>query len=176
MATYTTNLNLKKPAGSENVSIGDINNNMDTIDSAVGTLSDQIVAKQLTSSSDINSLESGKYFFASVPSGLPDFITVYSSILSVNKASSTLSFQTLESPNAFAYRYYLNGNWSAWNVFRNNTDAKSVTFDFDYSSGRMTIYFADMSGNSCRLWLTSSGFILQKKAANESNWTTLKTV
>jgi len=42
MATYTTNLNLKKPAGSENVSIGDINNNMDTIDSAVGTLSDQI--------------------------------------------------------------------------------------------------------------------------------------
>ena len=45
MATYTTNLNLKKPAGSENVSIGDINNNMDTIDSAVGTLSDQIASK-----------------------------------------------------------------------------------------------------------------------------------
>ena len=46
MATYTTNLNLKKPAGSENVSIGDINNNMDTIDSAVGTLSDQIARQQ----------------------------------------------------------------------------------------------------------------------------------
>ena len=44
MATYTTNLNLKKPAGSENVSIGDINNNMDTIDSAVGTLNDQIAS------------------------------------------------------------------------------------------------------------------------------------
>jgi hypothetical protein len=38
MASYTTNLNLKKPAGSENVAIGDINNNMDIIDSAVGTL------------------------------------------------------------------------------------------------------------------------------------------
>ena len=38
MASYTTNLNLKKPAGSENVAIGDINNNMDTIDTAYGTL------------------------------------------------------------------------------------------------------------------------------------------
>lgn len=38
MASYTTNLNLKKPAGSENVAIGDINGNMDTIDSAYGSL------------------------------------------------------------------------------------------------------------------------------------------
>ena len=42
MASYTTNLNLKKPAGSENVAIGDINNNMDTIDQAYGTLSNHI--------------------------------------------------------------------------------------------------------------------------------------
>ena len=41
MASYTTNLNLKKPAGSENVAIGDINGNMDTIDTAVGTLRSQ---------------------------------------------------------------------------------------------------------------------------------------
>ena len=38
MASYTTNLNLKKPAGSENVAIGDINGNMDTIDTAYGAL------------------------------------------------------------------------------------------------------------------------------------------
>lgn len=38
MASYTPNLNLKKPAGSENVSIGDINTNMDAIDTAYGTL------------------------------------------------------------------------------------------------------------------------------------------
>lgn len=42
MASYTTNLNLKKPAGSENVAIGDINNNMDTIDTAYGTLNSNI--------------------------------------------------------------------------------------------------------------------------------------
>lgn len=42
MASYTTNLNLKKPAGSENVAIGDINNNMDIIDNAIGTLNSKI--------------------------------------------------------------------------------------------------------------------------------------
>ena len=45
MASYTTNLNLKKPAGSENVAIGDINNNMDTIDQAYGTLNSKIGMK-----------------------------------------------------------------------------------------------------------------------------------
>ena len=32
MATYTSVLNLKKPAGGENVLIGDINGNMDALD------------------------------------------------------------------------------------------------------------------------------------------------
>lgn len=45
MASYTTNLNLKKPAGSENVSIGDINNNMDLIDNAYGPLNAKVLKK-----------------------------------------------------------------------------------------------------------------------------------
>lgn len=48
MASYTTNLNLKKPAGSENVAIGDINNNMDTIDQAFGTLTTASVSTGVT--------------------------------------------------------------------------------------------------------------------------------
>ena len=32
---YTTNLNLKKPGGSDTASIGDINDNMDVIDAAM---------------------------------------------------------------------------------------------------------------------------------------------
>ena len=42
MASYTSNLNLKKPSGSENVAIGDINNNMDLIDTAYGNLESSI--------------------------------------------------------------------------------------------------------------------------------------
>ena len=47
MASYTTNLNLKKPSGSENVAISDINGNMDTIDSAFGTVQNMIPSKIL---------------------------------------------------------------------------------------------------------------------------------
>ena len=42
MASYTSNLNLKKPSGSENVAIGDINTNMDLIDTAYGNLNSSL--------------------------------------------------------------------------------------------------------------------------------------
>ena len=42
MATYTTNLNLEKPDKTEKVSIAKLNNNMDTIDSAVGSINSHI--------------------------------------------------------------------------------------------------------------------------------------
>lgn len=48
MASYTTNLNLKKPAGGENVLIGDINGNMDTIDAKVGGVTMGTTATTLT--------------------------------------------------------------------------------------------------------------------------------
>lgn len=38
MATYTTNLNLKKPDTTDKVSIADINANMDLIDAAIAQI------------------------------------------------------------------------------------------------------------------------------------------
>ena len=52
MASYTTNLNLNKPAGSENVAIGDINNNMDIIDQAVGTLNSKTTGKVVNNTTE----------------------------------------------------------------------------------------------------------------------------
>jgi len=46
MATYTTNYNLKKPAASDYVSVGDINDNMDTLDTTIKSVSDTASAKQ----------------------------------------------------------------------------------------------------------------------------------
>lgn len=43
MATYTENLNLKKPDLTDPASIGDINSNMDIIDEEVGSLADHSV-------------------------------------------------------------------------------------------------------------------------------------
>lgn len=40
MATYTTNLNLKKPDGDENMNVLDINGNMDLLDAAFGNVKD----------------------------------------------------------------------------------------------------------------------------------------
>jgi len=47
MATYTTNLNLKKPAQSDKIRIADINNNMDDIDAAFGPIGNDSVATQI---------------------------------------------------------------------------------------------------------------------------------
>jgi len=48
MATYTSNLDLKKPAQSDKIRIADINNNMDTIDSTIGAIGTRSVTEQLT--------------------------------------------------------------------------------------------------------------------------------
>lgn len=42
MATYTTNLSLKKPAQSDKIRIADINNNMDMVDQAIGDLTTNV--------------------------------------------------------------------------------------------------------------------------------------
>ena len=52
MATYTTNLNLKKPAQSDKIRIADINNNMDDIDAAFGAVGSVSLAAQLNAIQD----------------------------------------------------------------------------------------------------------------------------
>jgi hypothetical protein len=42
MATNTTNYNLIKPGLNDNVDIGDINDNMDTIDTTLKTIADSV--------------------------------------------------------------------------------------------------------------------------------------
>lgn len=42
MATNTTNYSLIKPGLSDNVDIGDINDNMDTIDTTLKTIADSV--------------------------------------------------------------------------------------------------------------------------------------
>ena len=86
MASYTTNLNLKKPAGSENVAIGDINGNMDTIDTAYGALNSHIA----------------KY-------GCKDNITGFSSFSGEYYADVTISHGVGATPTAFIVTPYQNG-------------------------------------------------------------------
>ena len=51
MATYTTNLNLKKPASSDQYNVADMNGNMDLIDAACGKTSVTVTLNQTNVSS-----------------------------------------------------------------------------------------------------------------------------
>lgn len=54
MATYTPNLSLKKPAGTDYVLVGDLNGNMDALDAAIGDLGDLNTAEKGSIVSAIN--------------------------------------------------------------------------------------------------------------------------
>lgn len=57
MAQYTQNLNLKKPAGTDNVLISDINGNMDVLDAKAKNLDDKIAANGANVDSKIAAVE-----------------------------------------------------------------------------------------------------------------------
>lgn len=59
MATYTTNLNLKKPEGTDYVLIGDLNGNMDNLDNTIGKLSQLNTANRTNLVEAINEANAG---------------------------------------------------------------------------------------------------------------------
>lgn len=74
MATYTTNLNLKKPAANEMVDITDINGNMNLIDSAFGSVqsalaSTKFVRKSCASNASLTYTFSNSCAFVAFCSG-----------------------------------------------------------------------------------------------------------
>lgn len=85
MASYTSNLNLKKPSGSENVAIGDINNNMDLIDTAYGEIMTSVQSKTVRASgikAVISIPSNGRHFFIITGAGLQRY-----AVILVNSAS-----------------------------------------------------------------------------------------
>lgn len=57
MASYTSNYNLKKPAGTENININDINGNMDIIDAALAKTNESLT----TYNANITEAERARY-------------------------------------------------------------------------------------------------------------------
>ena len=93
MATYTTNLNLKKPAGDENMNINDINGNMDTIDNALRK-TDEAVA--IVSKGNVHgAISSGEYVYVYNHSTLPDGLYKATSAIGANGTLSTNNLSAL---------------------------------------------------------------------------------
>ena len=115
MASYTTNLNLKKPAGSENVAIGDINNNMDTIDQAYGTLNSKIISGSKTITAQSGATGSETIY-------LPYTDANYSVAISIKYAANFTK----------AYPYYDRKYAGYVDIGFYNDHSSSLTLDVDY--------------------------------------------
>lgn len=69
MATYTTNLNLKKPTTSEMYNVLDWNDNSDKIDQAVGNLNSQITNKSGTAGTNTKVKRTGNVVYCTCTTG-----------------------------------------------------------------------------------------------------------
>lgn len=116
MATYTTNLDLKKPAQSDKIRIADINNNMDTIDGAVGDIGERSIAAQIgdvegalaiVSTGNVHgAITSGQYVYIKNHDTLDDGLYVATTNISAN---GTLSSSNVTADSAGGGLNALNG-------------------------------------------------------------------
>lgn len=113
MATYTTNLNLKKPTTSENYNVLDWNNNSDKIDTAYGTLNSQLLAKfrtsHITSISDLTSyITTQKIGIARVDA------TLGSSLGNASRQGIVLGYEISSDYDAFLFLDSNGDTYSGW--------------------------------------------------------------
>ena len=121
MASYTTNLNLKKPAGSENVAIGDINGNMDTIDTAYGSLK-SLISGSIPNNTNLDSfLNQGIYRSPSTISGVETLTNCPTDVpfTLIVSGDGTIggSVQTVLTQGHIYTRRGSSGSWGNWYDF-----------------------------------------------------------
>lgn len=152
MATYTTNLNLKKPAQSDKIRIADINNNMDDIDAAFGAVGTETLAEQLGAIQDSiaivatgnvhAAITAGQFVFVKNHETLDTGLYVATSNISQNGtlSSSNLTADTAGGLNALSDKIATEGVGT-----RNTTDWTSNTSKA-YKMGKMVFVNVYVSG------------------------------
>ena len=153
MASYTTNLNLKKPAGSENVAIGDINNNMDTIDQAFGTLNSKIGKLDGSSayaSVDANDCTTTGIYHVGITSHSPTSGSAYGTLF-VEATPGRISQMFNDYDNHMYIRQYTsNAGWNSWDQLALNSKiisgSKTITAESG-ATGSETIYLPYTDAN-----------------------------
>ena len=95
LATYTTNIGLKKPDGSENMNIGDINGNMDDIDAAI--TNDRKAIAIVSKGNAHAAITSGQYVYVYNHGTLPDGLYKAKSNVSANGTLSTSNLSSISS-------------------------------------------------------------------------------
>ncbi len=161
MSTTTTNLKLVKPAVTDNVSIADINGNMDIVDEHIGTLSNKING---ISDYIVESGVSGGWYYEKIESGI---CKLYATIGSINAAKD--DNQAVSPYNNIVLPFELkschscnvsqtNNSWKigrAYGSLACPTSAVAVTCYIDsgvWNSGVLTATDQFVSINICGRW------------------------
>ena len=130
MATYTTNLNLKKPAGTEDINIADINGNMDTIDAECGLV--DISSYFTVNSTYCDSFKAFKY-------GKVVFVSMYAKAGTTDQTNLVTNIQTQYRPKT---NCALSTFWMNW------TDAQKFTCAYVMTSAIQLRTVGTIEGSS----------------------------
>ena len=130
MATYTPRYNLKKPAGSENMLISDINGNMDKIEEAIwGGFQ---IRGDLTSANDLNNLTGdGVWRIGStVPGHAPTDTFNWAMVVQVVYGSVTQQWAFKPTAKAMYIREYTGSPqvWGAWEMVAGYTGITRISY------------------------------------------------
>ena len=185
MATYTQNLDLKKPAQSDKIRIADINNNMDTIDGVVGDVGERSIAAQIgdvegalaiVSTGNVHgAITSGQYVYIKNHDTLDDGLYVATTNISAN---GTLSSSNVTADSAGGGLNALNGKMSnnlnvdkMRFVVARNSDRFS--FDVGSSDGATAFVFNGNQGVCAYFALTfgASPAVDTKNISGTTTWT-----
>lgn len=120
MATYTPNLNLKKPATSDNINVNDINSNMDKIDTYCKDLHDYKYAGTLPTNTDLNDAVDPGFYLLSMNftyTNLPPQ-QAYSMLILRPSTTANVVVQIGIGTEYIYYRMRTSAtNWDSWHKF-----------------------------------------------------------
>ena len=122
MATYTQNLNLKKPATSDNAKISDLNSNMDTIDTYCKNLNDHVYGGTVPTQTDLNTVINPAFYLLSVNNvyfNLPPQ-QIYSMFVTRPYTTANVVFQLGIGTNYIFFRVRTSEtDWDPWHKIDN---------------------------------------------------------
>lgn len=158
MATYTSNLNLKKPALDDDALITDINNNMDILDAAANGIQDALAI--VATGNTHAAITSGQFVYVRSHSTLTEGLYVASSNIAANATLSSSNLTADSKGGLNALSEHIENclkSFSIGQVTSNNPITLSVSSDAisgilvgsSYTSGRHVLAFVTLrNGNT----------------------------
>lgn len=166
MATYTSNLNLKKPALDDDALITDINNNMDILDAAANGIQDALAI--VATGNTHAAITSGQFVYVRNHNTLTEGLYVASSNIAANAtlSSSNLAADSKGGLNALSEQMANLAPKGSMRLSNNN----SVMFTFS-SYSTSAIIFAASANNNGALYVYSNGYLAPIKTASDITFT-----